>query len=515
MNGRLFYSALLVFCLHAGAAELELMGATYLGGAGADEAAAVDIAPDRTIVYAGVMAGALDGQAETSFLGGGNGILIRFNSSGTQVLSVARFPDRIDDMEIDRAGGNIATIGAFGTVVLSADASAAIWSADALGTGSGGSTLGPGRRVSIGARGTVAALFGKSFAVYDNSGTELGTGSMPHGHVNDVAVHDEHRRVFIAGFDQRNTCGNPVQVAVVKAFDFDGTEVWKRFGFEATSANFCGDYGNQMADTRGMLVTVGRDGDLYFAGESAGGNSIFRYNGEDLATATLIHYDAFTHAYNTSSNHITYYARMDPSTGTVKMGQLVLPRLSSGKGNTIRPTALGADEDGNVYVAGTTTFHIDSTGLPTIDGGDVAHAGGFVLISRSDFMARLLWTTFEKEAYSSTAYGVACGKGLSAVASTVTKDRMYTANALQASGGPASEDNPDGYLAVWEGHTPAATRFEQRCPVPGRRPGSNAAFELYDLRGRRANVWHHPAGVFCAKTSQGRTRLLPLHLAAF
>jgi len=46
---------------------------------------------------------------------------------------------------------------------------------------------------------------------------------------------------------------------------------------------------------------LGGDGKLYFAGESAGGNSIYRYDPKYLSVAAPnVKFDPYNHAYNTA-----------------------------------------------------------------------------------------------------------------------------------------------------------------------------------------------------------------------
>jgi hypothetical protein len=435
-------------------ANLELFAATFLGGAGVDEATALEIAPDRTIVYAGRIDGPNYGRTPALVQGGGPGAILRVDATGTQVLSVTRFPATVEDMEVDPVTGHIAAIGTFGAVLLSPDGSTQLWHKPFI-AGDGGSTAFTGRRIAVGSDGTVGVLFGKQFFVYDRAGESLGSGTMPHDHVSDIAVVSENNLVTVTGFDQRSTCDNPVQVAVIKAFEYTGGLRWKLFGFAATRENFCGSYGNQMADTRGLLLAMGRDGMLYFAGESAGGNCIYRYNGLDLQTSTLVIGDRYNHAYNTSSNHITYYARIDPAAGRILKGQLCLTRLNDGGGNTLNPRAIAADESGFIYVGGNATYHVDPSNLPTVEGDSVSHAGGFILVVDSGFGGRVLWTTFEDNStdYASGVKGIDGGLGLSAVAATAKKSNMILKNPLQTTTNTITSTNTEGYLAVWEGYT--------------------------------------------------------------
>jgi hypothetical protein len=445
------YIMLLAMVGALGAGNLDLVTGTWLGGAGVDEGTGVQIGIDRTVIYSGKLNTTVNyGITPTAINGGGEGVVVRFSAEGA-ILSITRFTATVDDIEVDKATGEIAVIGAFGTMLLTPDASAKIWEKPPLGSTSG-STLGVGRRVAIGAGGVVAALYGKRFVVYDKQGASLGSGLVPRDYANDIAVDGINRQVVAAGFNQHYTCSNPVQVAAVDAFTYQGQHKWSSFGFAANRENFCdGVAGNQMADTRGMLVTTTNDGYIYFTGESAGGNSIFRYDGKTLTNAKGVQYDKYTHAYQTSANHITYFARMDKD-GLVQRGQFILPRLSSGNGNTIRPNALYVDEDDRVYIGGVSAYSIDTTGGNIVDGKRTSPAGGFVFISNALFTARQLWTTFSTEEYAATVNGVAGSKGISAIASTAQKGTLITTNNAQQSAAVAiSQVNTEGHLAIWDG----------------------------------------------------------------
>jgi len=433
--------------------NLDLVMGTWLGGSGPDEATGMDMGSDRALLYSGKLATNVNyGKTPVNISGGGSGVVLRVSAAG-DLLSVTRFPNTVDDIEVDPASGNVAVIGAFGTMVLNPTASEIVWSKPPASSSTGGSTLGVGRRVSIGKDGTVAALYGKGFVIYDHEGNLVGANSMPRDYANDITVDAVNRQVVLTGFNQEHTCSNPVQVAAVESFGYQGNHKWTSFGFAANTNNFCGPYGNQMADTRGMLVTATDDGYIYFAGESAGGNSIYRYNGQTLSTSAQIKGDKFHDAYNTGSNHITYYARMD-KTGLVERGQFLLPRLSSGRGNTIRPKALYVDENDYVYVGGESAYSIDTGNGSYVEGQHIDEAsGGFVMITNANFSSRHLWTTFSTKEYASTVYGVVGAKGISAMAATAQTNTMVTANPIQSNPVSISDINTEGFMAIWEGPT--------------------------------------------------------------
>jgi hypothetical protein len=123
-----------------------------------------------------------------------------------------------------------------------------------------------------------------------------------------------------------------------------------------------------MADTRGYRLAVGPDGQLYFAGETAGGNTIFRYDGRATETQAveygsllrrrLVQTDSCNTPYLMTDAHVAYVARLDPGTGTVQSSQMLIPRLSGAvpKSNSYRVRSLGVDDRGRVMFGGRASF---------------------------------------------------------------------------------------------------------------------------------------------------------------
>jgi hypothetical protein len=455
--------------------NFEIYTASYLsGGTNHDRGEAVDIAPDGTVVWAGTLTVTNYGRTPVELLGGGDGAVLRLNTNGTEVLSITRLGARVDDMEVDRQTGNLAVIGA--TVsgattncflgVLNPDATAFVWQTWLTPSGGGASDSDdPGRRVAMASDGTVAALHGKHLSVFAADGTLIGTRSHGNSFVNDVAIDATTKSVFLCGFDNKNLPGDnacpgcPVQVAFLYSYaytNWTGAAQWINWGWPGSALN-----GNE-ADARAYRLCLGRDGYLYMAGESAGGNSIYRWNPKDLnASGNIITYDMYNTAYNTGANHITYYCRMDPSNGDVLKGQFALARLTSTAGNTIRPRAIAADEGGYVYVGGSSAYQIQNRSAQRINGQLVPpYSGGdsFLLIVQPDFLLRKTWTVFsgpgdatEVPPHNSYIRSLAAGNGTAALASTLLGLAITTSNAIQAlpHGNPGST-NTEGYVAVWQ-----------------------------------------------------------------
>lgn len=129
------------------------------------------------------------------------------------------------------------------------------------------------------------------------------------------------------GFDNKKLPGgNPVQVAYLLAFDSGFELQYVRFGFEGINLS------RNIADTRLYHLSTGADNKVYLLGESAGSQTIFRYNGVAYSgTEILSKIDIFTELWNTGSAHIAYFAKLDPSTGNIDNAALSMSRLLSTK----------------------------------------------------------------------------------------------------------------------------------------------------------------------------------------
>lgn len=436
------------------AGNLPVTTATYLNGSGASVASAVDIAPNNTIVYAGTLTGSNLGATPTALLGGGNGVVLRLNATGTSLVSLTRIGSRVDDMEVNRSDGQIAVIGSFGVAVLSADASSVVWSSiPATGSDS---------RVAIASDGTVAALVGKTITTFDASGTLIKQWTLGDTSVRDVAIDASSQSVYATGYHQVDT---NLKMPFLRSFSYAGVAKWTNWRWSFSEANNV----NLKADTEGYRVAMGRDGNLYFAGETDGGNNVYTRDPRNLSTsAPNVGYDKYNQTSGISGSfRFSYYARLDPATGDLLLGQYVLARLSSGNGNTIRARSIAADETGRVYVGGVSAASIadrDNNQIAGIDVGPYGGSDAFLLVVSPNFQTREVWTPLAGPAPNGgkgTVTAVAAASGIRALGATSTEGSFITHNALLAAPGrTVSDTNTVGYLAAWGGtsaNTPPTT----------------------------------------------------------
>jgi hypothetical protein len=197
----------------------------------------------------------------------------------------------VDDLAILPGTDNIVAVGDFGLIVLSENGSTEVWQESISYTSSGlasgdAAEYSNGRRVDVGADGTIAATFNETYYIRSSSGSAIseriisrednnksanedGVGGYNH-RVEDVAIDSSTNRVFITGFSQRSSS---FQSGYIVAFDYstdgeDGLDarIWMDYNWWASAANNT----NLGSDTRGIRIDLGEDGNLHFVGSADG-----------------------------------------------------------------------------------------------------------------------------------------------------------------------------------------------------------------------------------------------------
>ncbi len=142
--------------------------------------------------------------------------------------------------------------------------------------------------------------------------------------------------LYISGFQQQKRAGIPVQIAFLYRMGFNGTKLFNLPNLPGDNQGKLWGYGagslaDNMADTRlNRLHIFGNK--LYVLGSVYGGNSIFRWNGKNLITQTLITTDKYTNAAQTRDETKVYTGVVDLTKFSVERGQLAFPRLPSSAG---------------------------------------------------------------------------------------------------------------------------------------------------------------------------------------
>jgi hypothetical protein len=432
-----------------------LITATYLGGIGENRARAIGYAPNGNVLAggnftqlqtAGVKRKTLSGVKDPAM-----GKLLQLAPDGKTVLAQITLGNRIDTLQVNAKQNRVVIGGDFGVVILDATSLEPIWQNALSGLAAGNGSEGQQTRVAMNSSGQVAVLRSKKVLVFDSKGTQTASTIINQDYVNDIAIGNQ---VYVVGFSNRRN-GKPVQVPFLYALDPSNKlqEKWHDWDFDPKTLN------NDMADGRLYRVVIGGDGKLTVLGESAGGNSLFRWNGKDLKTDRLVKTDAYNTAYNTASNHILYYAKLNSDTGEVTAGQFTLGRIESNgnKGNTVRSQdgTLAVDNSGNVHIGGISAYGIAERDLNQVAGQTVAPYAGsdlYLLTVSADFKQRIRWTPFAKNPKGGgtlNAVAVNNTNGNVAIFGSVEFGSMITTDGIQLNRfNPETEKAQDAYFAI-------------------------------------------------------------------
>jgi hypothetical protein len=417
--------------------------AGYLGAAGADALSAVDFAANDDLLAAGSFPGfAPAGVAPLSLLGGGDGAVLRLDPTGSQLLAITRVGADLADMEAS-ASGPVVVCGSFGVAALSADLTRLLWS-DSPGAVS---------RCAIGADGSVAALAGGSAYRYNPDGGGRASWALAGTSPADIAIDSASGLVFVAGYTQK---ASDLKVAYLRAYEAAGELRWTNYDQSASAVKGA----SLAADSEGRRVTIGRDGKLYFAAWTDGGNAIYGRDPRDLSRRLggqeLIKFDNYNDPFNISgAKSLAWYGRFEPDSGALLRGQWLLTRLNDGKGNSISIRAIDAAEDGTLLLAGDSAYAIKGRVGMQLGGvtlGDYESGEPFFMVMSPDLTARRLWTALAApgtSAGSSALRGAAIRAGVLVAGGTLSQRASAPPRALFTSADapqPALVGGAEGYL---------------------------------------------------------------------
>ena len=286
-------------------------------------------------------------------------------------------------------------------------------------------------RVAISPDGFVGAIANKTVHLYDVNNAEIFSKFRDYTEVTDVEVRscDDGQLVYVTSFRNSSFIDlenkrNPVQIARIEALSFEGDVEWSLFSDPAETIK------QNVADTRLYRVTLGQDGYLYTAGESAGTATIFRWRGQPMSEEEqygstdpfLTQIDAHSQLHNSGSAHLPYYARVHPIQGELVTSQMSFPRLSNTKANAMRLGDIAAASDGRLYFGGAASASIFNRENLTLNG---MPAGGYAgqdttwMSVASNFRDRNFWTVLSAEGGKGTVQGVDTGYGYSAALSNI------------------------------------------------------------------------------------------------
>ncbi|NJM46534.1 MAG: hypothetical protein HC860_10400 [Alkalinema sp. RU_4_3] len=432
--------------------EHNLTYGSFIGKAGGDTAArVVGFTQDGEIL--------VGGNFKTTPTASQTASLLKISADGKKVLSWITLGKRIDDMEVQAKNDRLVVGGDFGVVWLQISTMKVV-AQNTLPTlpDPGGSKDGTKTRVAMNPAGDTAVLRSKNVMIFDSTGT-LKQNRILDGRdfVNDVAINGTGNRVYVVGYSNRrniNDRNNPVQVPFLWAMNpkQNMTCIWRSWDYnpnrlaqfdplkpmegiapDAPGSECPTDPNpfhptkpilNNMADSRLYQVVIARVNgveQLAVLGESAGGNSVFRWDGKHLGKyyevnsqgnevpiETRVKPDAYSNTYNSRSAHFLYYATIRESDGIVMAGQYAVPRLPDAT-NPLRPGlansfrakdgGLALDSKGNIYVVGTAAYGILDRDFNSFNGEKVApykpYDLAFLMVS-PDMKQRLRWTPFSR-----------------------------------------------------------------------------------------------------------------------
>ncbi len=456
--------------------NIHLEAGTYLGGAGNNTAVNVGMGGKYHLFVGGNFPSVsspnpfpnvnLPGATPAS-----RGRVIHLSANADSVLGSINLGNRVDDFEIQNFGQfRMVATGDFGLVVIDSTGKNLIWniaSADLPGNAS------DKLLADIDDQGHVVVLRSKIFRLFDQNGQALSAPTtLNKNFVNDITIKND--TVYVTGFQndflggQPQGCGEnrnlPVQVAFIFAYKKPASAsglmetIFTTFNFRGAEC------GLDQADTRGYKINVGKDGKVYYLGEAAGGNSIYRWNGKTNIElngcvnppSRLVQYDNFNSPFNTSSAHIAFFCTINPGNGEIERGQYIIPRLSSGLSNTyrVRDAYIHADQDGFVYIGGVSASAFAGRDVQKVNGQPIGtYSGGDMcaLVVTPNYQTRTFWGTFSKDTATGEMVGFGIrGKRIAAVGNT-DRGRMHTKNALIANPFDPRQNNNsfDVYLALW------------------------------------------------------------------
>ncbi|MCC5789125.1 MAG: hypothetical protein JJT75_05790 [Opitutales bacterium] len=332
------------------------------------------------------------------------GILLRLTGDGKEILQASRLADFISQIAVDDQDQIYVAAGEDGVFVLDPTGTEILRHHDNVGWAHRTSVSPNGYYVSlapnsdrIGRRETTPRA--GTMYLFDPSGEKLSE-FRGHRHTLDLAIHEPSQTVVHTGWRQANSWqpdgGHvlPVQIAYLRGVGFDGEVKWTGYDWSTTKGedDFLNNGDNNMADTRGYRMTLGRDGLLYVGYEVAGGNHIFRYSPFDIRDRVSDRHQGGDHyhaMHRTRSEHKTFIGIYEPDTGEFLSGQEFTARLDDGTGNAWRMTrgSLAAAENGLLLFAGASAAHSPmtfkpATSNPNYRGGATLHGMKHELGSR-------------------------------------------------------------------------------------------------------------------------------------
>jgi hypothetical protein len=426
--------------------------ATYLGTAGQDnEAIALELNPAQQLVLA---------------LNVGEAGFLRLIAPSTgQTVAEISTGGKIHDMDVNRATGEVAVVGAFGLKVYTADlASEQVGRAQPLSAGN--------KRVGMASDGRIVTSAGNQVSVWSNAGVLVSSTTITSRTVLDVAISAEQGQVYVGGFWQASGNYQSPFLYAYAPHDLEN-RVWRSYDYWKSLVDAAKPYA-LTADSRLYRIAIGRDNQLYILGEAHGGVTVFKTNGyrfdgmqgSDLAYISAVEIDNWNKMHNTNSAKKAFVARVNYQTGLVERGQFILPRWdnngtagagSSTRNFTISEGSLAVDEAGNIYVGGSVGTYMKGRyeGTLRLNGQPLGAQPAndremTIYIVNAEMTERLTWAAFTKDGGDGIVTGIAASNGVVAFSGRSTQGTLFTtADATRPTPfNPSETSLEDAYLAI-------------------------------------------------------------------
>jgi hypothetical protein len=433
---------------------------SFFGGSDKDSVHAIGIVPvTKKIILGGFLTQTQNFGLTPNIIGAATtGAITMLSNTGQSVEKIVRVGSVIDDIEIS-PNGNIVVIGDGGLFVFDNTLSNVLWSKPLGASASLGGTddVERGRRVDVAPNGQIGLLSNKIVYVFGPNGNQISSSTYSDTYIYDIAI--DNNSYYITGFNQSTSgpCGQ-IQLAFVRGYNSsDSLFKWKSYGYSHDQAGVTalGEYsssGNNCADSRGKRLKISpSDGTLVLAGRSDGGNSVFRWDSNELFKKITRVDNDYSSSPTGGAGQTSYIIKLNSNDGEAQSYVIHTARLTNSTGNTMHIEGLDVDDNGEIYVTGASSAYYQDRALQIVDGkavGTYKSADGYVMQVSSDLTKKRYLTSFGGNLCPTEGLGIAVYKSMVVTGgeSYDTCSSMLDNNAIQNANQGGTRD---GYFAVF------------------------------------------------------------------
>ncbi len=378
---------------------MDLVTASFLGGAGEDGVNACAIQADGTIVLAGTWGGGSAAGVSAKNLGGEGGFIARLSADGTAWKSLSLLAAPVEAMALDPQDGIVAlTVAAGGAQqvqVLAADGGSVTRSFDA---GSGKSK--GDQAIALDGNGDILTLAGSSVVRFGSDGTKKWSQSLKaYGESRPFGLAVEPRSgICVAmGYGMTRTRKEPYKDPYAHAFDRAGTLLWTLWNPDPKTVGSDTPL-HLESDGTGHRAAVTPDGKFLLNVFHDGGNAVSQRDPRDPSKPLDVKVlgnkkagvkEAFQNGPGWGMKGAittSVVFRADPATGNLERGTWMCAWMNNHtRANSLTMKGFSADDRGCVLVVGDS-----ASGCPVKDPWFAFRpteyqGGGFVALFDNDF----------------------------------------------------------------------------------------------------------------------------------